>query len=164
MLSNRRNSCANSNCRLGIDLIVALANLAENQLLRGGLLLKTRRYWDRSTCKTKKLKKTFFFFENELIEVENSDFFAILLEIFDFIKGMFKTQAFSKSLCFEHSLYNRPKIFKSWFFGTSTSKKYFLSELKKVLGHSFDVEFCVLSIYEVFRAIPALSQVPPHFE
>ena len=42
----------------------------------------------------KKLKKTFFFFENELIEVENSDFFAILLEIFDFIKGMFKTQAF----------------------------------------------------------------------
>ena len=44
--------------------------------------------------KQKISNKTFFFFENELIEVENSDFFAILLEIFDFIKGMFKTQAF----------------------------------------------------------------------
>ena len=80
------------------------------------------------------------------------------------IKGIFKTQAFSKSLCFEHSLYNRAKIFKSWFFGTSTSKKCFLSKLKKVLGHSFDVEFCVLSIYEVFRAIPALSQAADKFE
>ena len=53
-----------------------------------------------------KQKNHFFFFENELIKVENSDFFAILLEIFDFIKGMFKTQAFSKSLCFRYIAMN----------------------------------------------------------
>ena len=35
-------------------------------------------------------------------------------------------------------------------------KKYFLSELRKKLGHNFDVENCKLSIGEVFRAIPTL--------
>ena len=34
---NPLNSCANSNCRLGIDLIVAQANLAEIRLLKGEL-------------------------------------------------------------------------------------------------------------------------------
>ena len=38
----------------------------------------------------------------------------------------------------------------------SIAKKYVFSELKKKIEHSFDVEFCVLSIYEVSRAFPAL--------
>ena len=49
-------------------------------------------------------------------------------------------------------------------FSSSTSKKYYFLELKRFFGHSFYVEFCVLSIYEVFRAIPALSQEQPRFE
>ena len=35
-------------------------------------------------------------------------------------------------------------------------KKYFFSELKKKTEHNFDVEFCELPIYDVFRAFPAL--------
>ena len=37
-------------------------------------------------------------------------------------------------------------------------EKYLLSELKKKLGHSFDVENWELSISEVFRVIPALCR------
>ena len=36
-----------------------------------------------------------------------------------------------------------------------STKKYFLSELKKNLGYSFDVESSNLSIYEVFRVFLA---------
>ena len=34
----------------------------------------------------------------------------------------------------------------------SSSEKYFLSELRKILGYSFDVKNCDLSIYDVFKA------------
>ncbi len=43
-------------------------------------------------------------------------------------------------------------------------KKYFLSELRKKLGHNFDVENCKLSIGEVFRAIPALCREVGYFK
>ena len=36
-----------------------------------------------------------------------------------------------------------------------SSKKYFLSELRKILGYSYDVKSSNLSIYEVFRTIGA---------
>ena len=38
----------------------------------------------------------------------------------------------------------------------SSSKKYFLSELRKKFGYSFDVKIHDLSIYDVFRTIWAL--------
>ena len=43
-------------------------------------------------------------------------------------------------------------------------KKYFLSELRKKLGHNFDVENCKLSIGKVFRAIPALCREVGQFK
>ena len=49
-----------------------------------------------------------------------------------------------------------PKIFLIFIFDR---KKYLFSELEKKKVHSFDVEFWELSIYEVFRAFPALLDV-----
>ena len=37
--------------------------------------------------------------------------------------------------------------------------EFFLSELRKILGYSFDVECSYLSIYEVFSAFPALYMI-----
>ena len=40
----------------------------------------------------------------------------------------------------------------------SVSKIYFWGDLKKKVGYSFDVKLYDLSIYEHFRAIPALQR------
>ena len=44
------------------------------------------------------------------------------------------------------------------------SEKIFFSELRKKLGHNFDVENCKLSIGKVFRAIPALCREVGQFK
>ena len=38
----------------------------------------------------------------------------------------------------------------------NSKKMYFFSELKKKLGYNFDAEIRDISIYEIFRVIPAL--------
>ena len=66
---------------------------------------------------------------------------------------------FSEHVFFFDFRENPRKIFlaekKNDFFLTP-KKKHFFSELRKKLGHNFDVENCKLSIGGIFRAIPAL--------
>ena len=48
------------------------------------------------------------------------------------------------------------KLTKKIFFKKNRAPKKISSELEKKLGYSFDVKFCGLSIYDVFRVIRAL--------
>ena len=92
------------------------------------------------------MRKNKYFFDFFDFFIKFSSFFGHPLHILGGIPGMRRQNALYIEGC-------RPKMLekiRNAFL--SSPKKYFLLELRKILGYSFDVKNYYLSIYDVFRA------------